>query len=279
MSRAVDAVIEFLEAEQARGVTHVLLDEEAREGLRGIYRAAARPAAKPASAVQEAEQPPGVVATLTVPAGGTKAERLATLREMAENWQPTRAMGTLRGTMVFSVGNPDASLMLVGEAPGHEEERRREPFAGPDGEKLNMILKTMGLDRKDVYISNILKFRPSTRRQTTNNRTPSPEEITACMPIVLMEVDIVQPQCIVALGNTAAAGLLGLTDNVASLRGKWHMSNGIPVRVTHHPSYLLHSDRDLTLKRQLWEDMLATMEFLQMPVTEKQRNFFLPKNP
>ena len=278
MSRAVDAVIGFLEAEQARGVTHVLLDDEAREALRNLYRAAAKGGKKPAAPAAVASKAAPARTTLAVPADGDKAQRLAALREQAEQWQPARALGTLRETMVFATGNPDASLMLVGEAPGYEEERKREPFVGPAGQKLNDILKAMGLARQEVYISNIVKFRPAMARQATNNRKPSPEEMAACLPFVRQEVEIVRPSCIVALGGTAAEGLLGLTGTVGSMRGNWHEFAGIPVRVTYHPSYLLRSERDLTTKRQLWDDMLAVMERLGMPISEKQRGFFLPKN-
>jgi DNA polymerase len=280
----VDAVIEFLEAEKARGVTHVLLDEGAREGMRALLARSRAPAA-PRSAARpslpdssEAPQSPAAAPARISPGTGSKAERLESLRSQAENWAPAKALGTLRDTMVFATGNPDARIMLVGEAPGYEEERKREPFVGPAGQKLNDILKAMGIDRGEVYISNIVKFRPATPRQTTNNRKPSPEEMAACLPFVREEVAIIRPECIVALGGTAAEGLLGLSGTVGSMRGKWHEFNGIPVRVSYHPSYLLQSGANLSVKRQLWEDMLAVMEQLGMAVSEKQRGFFLPKS-
>lgn len=280
MSRPVDAVIDFLEAEKARGVTHVALDDEAKALLRDLYRrgrADAQPAkARPMAPVAAA---PAVTAVSEVsPTGTTKAERLASLRQQAENWPAARSLETLRKTMVFATGSPDARLVLVGEAPGHEEERQREPFVGPAGQKLTDILKAMGLSREEVYISNIVKFRPATPRQTTNNRKPSPEEMAACLPFILAEVEIIQPECIIALGGTAAEGLLGRADTVGSLRGSWHEFAGIPLRVTYHPSYLLRSQADLATKRQVWEDMLEVMEKLQMETTEKQRGFFLPKS-
>lgn len=283
--RPVDAVIEFLEAEQARGVTHVFLDDGARDGLRDLYRrtqSAGKTSVSPATlstpepviqaVAQTAAAPVNVTAT-----GTSKAERLTSLRAQAENWAPAKALGTLRDIMVFATGNPDAKLMLVGEAPGYEEERKCEPFVGPAGQKLDLILKAMGLSREEVYISNIVKFRPATPRQTTNNRKPSPEEMSVCMPFVRAEIDIIRPACIVALGGTAAEGLLGLTDAVGAMRGSWHEFEGIPVRVTYHPSYLLRSDSDLSIKRQVWEDMLMVMEKLNLPVSGKQRGFFLPK--
>jgi uracil-DNA glycosylase family 4 len=285
--RPVDAVIEFLEAEKARGVSHVFLDEGARDGLRELYykvqsggKSAVTPAEPPAPVAAPVAAPvssPPVPTSVSI-SGNTKAERLESLRSQAENWPAARALGTLRDTMVFATGNPDARLMLVGEAPGYHEEREREPFVGPAGQKLDDILiKAMGIKREDVYISNIVKFRPATERQTTNNRKPSPEEMEVCLPFIRAEVDIVRPACIVALGGTAAEGLLGLSGAVGAMRGAWYDFAGIPVRVTYHPSYLLQSGANLSIKRQLWEDMLEVMTRLEMPVSERQRGFFLTK--
>jgi uracil-DNA glycosylase family 4 len=99
----------------------------------------------------------------------------------------------------------------------------------------------------------------------------------ACLPFVRAEIAIVKPECIVALGGTAAEGLLNLTGTVTSMRGPWHDFEGTPVRVTYHPSYLLQSGGNMNVKRQVWEDMLATMEKLGLPISDKQRGFFLPK--
>jgi DNA polymerase len=289
VTRPADAVIAYLEAEQARGVSHIHLDEGARDGLRSLFRrtqAGARtgspPAPTPDAPARDAAAPPAPAnpptaeSTLTIN-GTSKAERLTSLRQQAAIWAPARALGTLRETMVFATGNPDARLMLVGEAPGHEEEKQGEPFVGPAGQKLDGILTAMGLTREEVYISNIVKFRPATPRQTTNNRKPSPEEMAACLPFIRAEVDIVRPACIIALGGTAAEGLLGLSGTVGGMRGSWHHFEGIPVRVTYHPSYLLQSGSNLTIKRQVWEDMLLVMEELILPISAKQRGFFLPK--
>ena len=204
-------------------------------------------------------------------------EKLAYLRERAETWAPARRMGSLRDTMVFAVGNPHARLVLVGEAPGYDEERRREPFVGKAGQKLNDILRAMGLSREEIYITNICKFRPSMGpAQGTGNRPPSEEEIAACLPIVMAELRAIQPECIICLGATAARGLLGSGGSVSSLRGKWWESQGIPVRVTYHPSYLLRNEA-LSARRAVWEDMLAAMEQLRLPISPKQRGYFLQK--
>ncbi len=287
MIRPADVVIDFLAAEQARGVSHIYLDEGARDGLRAMIRRAktqaiVQTAPHPQPAALPLPQPaplapPTSLAVPLVAIGESKAERLASLRQQAATWQPARALGTLRETMVFATGNPDARLMLVGEAPGYEEERKGEPFVGPAGQKLDEILKAMGLTRDEVYISNIVKFRPATAKQTTNNRKPGPAEMAACLPFVLAEIAIIRPACIVALGGTAAEGLLGLAGSVGSMRGSWHRLDGIPVRVTYHPSYLLQSGANLSIKRQVWEDMLMVMEELILPISAKQRAFFLPK--
>ncbi|MGJ8632844.1 MAG: uracil-DNA glycosylase [Luteolibacter sp.] len=282
MTRPVDSVIDFLKAEQARGKNHVFLDEEARQSLRELYKRARTPVEKPASKTETPTQAPAREATpATVTeatiSGGTKAEKLANLRAQAEQWAPARSLGTLRERMVFATGNPDAEILLVGEAPGYNEERQGKPFVGPAGQKLDGILKAMGVKREEVYISNLVKFRPALPKQTTNNRKPTPEEMASCLPLVLAEISVIRPKIIIALGGTAAEGLIGLNGTVTSMRGQWHEVSGIPARVTYHPSYLLQSGGSNDVKRKLWEDMLAAMEKLRMPISEKQKSYFLPK--
>jgi DNA polymerase len=297
MSTAVPTAVlkEFLEQRQVAGQSHVVLrpgmlerlhharqarTERAREVRQ---RVAAEPSPTPVSAlVREAPAPapapaePTVPRTLTVP-GETKAEKLAALAALAESAPEARGLGTLRETMVFAVGSPDAAIMLIGEAPGAEEERQREPFVGPAGQKLTSILTAMGLKRAEVYISNICKFRPAMEDQGSSNRTPTPVEMRACLPFVLTEIEIVQPKIIVALGGTAAAGL-GLEGPVSRLRGKLHRAGDIPVIVTYHPSYLLREEKltggGLRAKREVWEDMLQVMERAGLPISEKQRGYF-----
>ncbi|MEN9975268.1 MAG: hypothetical protein RLZZ282_1274 [Verrucomicrobiota bacterium] len=299
--RPTDAVIDYLEAERARGVSHVYLDEAARAGLRAVLMRAAPPAMaikagasaptagksrlssagpgdlRPAVQVGAAAATAAAAAVVVTAVGVSKAERLASLRQQAESWGAARVLGTLRETMVFGVGNPDARIVLVGEAPGYEEEKKREPFVGPAGQKLDGILKAMNLTREDVYLTLIVKFRTATDRQATNNRKPTREEIAACLPVIAAEVGIVRPACIVALGRTVAEGLLGLTGEVANIRGPWYAFDGIPTCVTYPPSYLLQTSANLAVRRQVWEDMLMVMEEVGMTITPKQRAFFLPK--
>lgn len=268
----------YLNALLQQGVLRTPLTDEARLVLRAWYIAAkqgkthtsdTKPPTKPT-------QPKQILSTTIKLPEGSKEERLRYLRELAQNWSPARNLHTLRDTMVFASGSPHAELMLIGEAPGYYEELQQEPFVGRAGEKLNQILKAMGLSRDLVYISNIVKFRPAIPNQKTNNRAPSREEIDACLPIIMNEIQVIQPKMILALGGTAAEGLLGLQASVSSLRGRFHDLHGIPVRITYHPSYLLRSDSPKE-KRKVWEDMLSIMERLNIPISEKQRTFFLPK--
>jgi DNA polymerase len=192
--------------------------------------------------------------------------------------QPALSLGTLRTEVVFAVGDPMARLMFIGEAPGTEEELKGEPFVGPAGVTLTKMITAMGLQRSQVYISNICKFRPKIPGQTTENRKPDPQEMAACFTFIQQEIDIVQPDVIVALGATTAEGLLaGMTSvAVGRVRSRFHDYQGTPVMITYHPSYLLHNPA-MSERRKVWEDLLKVMEKLELPINERQRGFFLPK--
>ncbi|MDB6072681.1 MAG: phage polymerase-related protein [Verrucomicrobiaceae bacterium] len=233
----------------------------------------APPEAQPAA-------PAGGWTVIDVP-GATLTEKLAQLAAIAEADPAPRALGSLRETMVFAVGSPEARLMFVGEAPGAEEERQREPFVGPAGQLLTKIIENaMGLQRPTMYISNICKFRPSMGEgQGNRNRQPTPEEMEACVRYIQTEIRLIRPTVIVALGATAATGL-GLQGAVGRLRSRFHEVDGIPTMVTYHPSYILRQEQEgggMIARRQVWEDMLMVMEKLGMPISEKQRAFFKPK--
>ena len=164
--------------------------------------------------------------------------------------------------------------MFVGEAPGADEDEQGEPFVGKAGQLLTRIIQTMGFSRETVYIANILKCRPDTPGQTSGNRKPTPEEMKTCIPYLHGQIDLIQPKVIVALGATAVEGLLGKTVGISRLRGQWQTYRAIPLMPTYHPSYLLHN-QSLREKRKVWEDMLQVMEKLGLPITDKQRGFFL----
>ncbi len=184
-------------------------------------------------------------------------------------------LASTRQNVVFGVGDINTQLMFVGEAPGADEDAQGEPFVGAAGQLLTRILQTMGFSREQVYIANILKCRPDLPPDAPGNRKPTPEEMKTCIPYLHSQIDLIQPRVLVALGGVAVEGLLGKS-GITKLRGNWQTYRGIPLMPTFHPSYLLHtmSPRD---KRLVWEDMLAVMEKLELPVSEKQRGFFLPR--
>ena len=165
-----------------------------------------------------------------------------------------------RNTVVFGVGNPDADLMFVGEAPGADEDKQGEPFVGRAGKLLTDIIKAMQYTRDDVYIANVLKCRPP------GNRNPAPDEVATCSPYLLRQIALIQPKIIVALGSFAAQMLLDTKTGISALRGKFQdfalaqeNDNAPVIMPTYHPAYLL---RNPSAKRDVWEDMQQVMALL-----------------
>lgn len=178
-----------------------------------------------------------------------------------------------RKQVVFGVGNLDAELMFVGEAPGAEEDQQGEPFVGRAGQLLTKMIQAMGFSRSNVYIGNVLKCRPDVDTPS-GNRKPTPAEMATCIPYLQEQIYLIQPRVLVAVGDTAVKGLLPhLKDGITRLRGKWLEFEGIPLMPTFHPSYLLRN-QSLAIKRQCWEDLLAVLEKLQKPISDKQRHYF-----
>lgn len=204
-----------------------------------------------------------------------KEAAMAELRQRALACRKCPHLVVARRNVVFGVGNIHAALMFVGEAPGMDEDAQGEPFVGKAGQLLTRIIQTMGLRREDVYIANILKCRPDTPGQTSGNRRPTATEMATCLPYLLEQIEIIRPRVIVALGATAVEGLFGKAPaGITRTRGTWLNFQDIPVMPTYHPAYLLRNQA-LTEKRKVWEDMLAVMEKLGLPISEKQRNYFL----
>ena len=206
---------------------------------------------------------------------GNKAQRWEALREIVLNCPVCRKHTRKGFKTVFGVGNLEADIFFCGEAPGGDEEEQGEPFVGKAGQLLNKMIKAMGLERDKVYIGNIMNWRPSLPTRV-GNRPPTREEMNFCLPYLIGQIEIVKPKLIVALGATAAKGLLGF-DSVRSLRevkGVWHEFANTPLIPTYHPSYLLRNDskRD---KRAAWEDLLKVMDRCGLPISEKQRQYFL----
>ncbi|HEV7402113.1 MAG TPA: uracil-DNA glycosylase [Chthoniobacteraceae bacterium] len=211
----------------------------------------------------------------TAPAGvaGSKAARLAAFREKVLACEKCEHLVRFRHNVVFGVGNPEAELMFVGEAPGADEDLRGEPFVGLAGALLTKIITAMGYAREDVYIANVLKCRPDMPAGSSGNRKPTPDEMQTCLPYLQEQIDIIRPRALVALGATAVQGLLNNMDPIGRLRGKWLEFQGIPLMATYHPAYLLRN-QSLTEKRKVWEDMLLVLEKLGRPISEKQRAYF-----
>jgi len=203
-----------------------------------------------------------------------KAAAFAALRARALSCVKCPHLVASRTTVVFGVGNIDAQLMFVGEAPGADEDEQGEPFVGRAGQLLTKIIQATGLSRSDVYIANILKCRPDTPGQSAGNRPPTPEERATCIPFLQEQIDLIKPKAIVALGATAVDGLLGKAPGITKLRGQWQTYRSIPLMPTYHPAYLLRN-QSLSEKRKVWEDLLQVMEKLELPITEKQQNYFL----
>jgi DNA polymerase len=151
-----------------------------------------------------------------------------------------------RKQVVFGVGNPNADLMFVGEAPGADEDEQGEPFVGRAGQLLTKIIEAIGLKREDVYIANVIKCRPP------GNRNPEPDEVASCQPFLFRQIDAIKPKVIVALGKFAAQSLLQTTDPITRLRGRTFTCRGRTLIPTFHPAYLL---RNPSAKRDVWEDM------------------------
>jgi uracil-DNA glycosylase family 4 len=205
--------------------------------------------------------------------GANKAALLAPTRERVRSCTKCPHLACSRTQTVFGVGNPDAEIMFIGEAPGADEDRQGEPFVGRAGQLLTKIIRAMGFEREEVYIANVLKCRPDMPKGSFGNRPPTPEEMQTCLPYLTEQIDLIQPKVLVALGAVAAEGLLGARGTMRELRGRWHSYNGMPLMITYHPAYLLRNQSN-TEKRKVWEDMLQVLERLGKPISEKQRNYF-----
>lgn len=191
---------------------------------------------------------PGETVQAVIPVSPVSADDWDALALTVSQCQRCELFRT-RTQTVFGVGNRQAELMLIGEAPGAEEDRQGEPFVGRAGMLLNEMLKAIGLQRQQVYIANILKCRPP------NNRDPKPEEAAECSGYLFRQIELIQPKLILALGRIAAQRLLKTDTALAKLRGKVHQhpETGVPLVVTYHPAYLLRTPSD---KRKAWEDLL-----------------------
>jgi uracil-DNA glycosylase family 4 len=276
----LDATIQHLEDLKSQGVRHVAVSPETLRALSQPAPAEPKMSMPPAPASPKPVElslalpgePPSASVNPKSPA--EKAAAFAALRERALACVKCPHLASSRKNVVFGVGSIDAPLMFVGEAPGADEDEQGEPFVGKAGQLLTKIIQATGLGRADVYIANILKCRPDTPGQSAGNRKPTSDEMATCIPYLHEQIDLIRPKVIVALGATAVEGLLGKTVGITRLRGTWKTYRGTPLMPTYHPAYLLRNQA-MSEKRKVWEDMLAVMEKLQMPISQKQQNYFL----
>jgi uracil-DNA glycosylase family 4 len=285
LNELIDATIQHLQTLKEQGVRFVSV------GPARLQKVAVPTPQNPVSAPKPLQQRPvSADAPIVTPASNpeiagaphpaasldttARHQAMAELRERALQCVKCPNLASSRTTVVFGVGNVDADIMFVGEAPGADEDQQGEPFVGKAGQLLTKIIQTMGLDRDRVYIANILKCRPDTPGQTAGNRKPTPAEMQTCIPYLHAQIDVIQPKVLVALGATAVEGLLGKSEGITRLRGNWKTYRNIQLMPTYHPAYLLRNQA-MSEKRRVWEDMLQVMERAGLPITEKQRGYFL----
>ena len=272
----LDATIGHLESLKQRGVRYVDASPESLSRL-------AKPAAQKRTATPTSQAAPTIIAQrpdepsiydspkLTA---ADKESAMTKLRDEALACTQCAHLVATRTQVVFGVGTVHADLMLIGEAPGLDEDKEGEPFVGAAGQLLTKIIEATGLDRDKVYIANILKCRPDTPGKIYGNRKPRPEEMETCFPWVKRQIEIIPPKVMVALGGTAVEGLLGeMPSGITRMRGNWQEYRGVPVMPTFHPSYLLRN-QSWSIKRHVWEDMMQVMERLNMLISEKQKGYF-----
>jgi DNA polymerase len=315
MQNALTALTEELRRLKASGVKNVLVSDESLAALRAARSRG--PAASPSPSAKEVQPSFGASSSKTVESikapvvsaktgekslavetksdvalvppptpftlpQGDKTIRMAALREHVLADVVCKANIRPGKKVVLGVGSLDAKIMFVGEAPGGEEEEQGEPFVGPAGQLLTKMILAMGLSRGDVYIGNIMNWRPQLQVNESGvqygNRPPSLNEMTYCLPYLRAQIDIVNPALLVALGTTAAQGLLGVGafKALGDVRGQWKEFDGRPLMVTYHPSYILRNQSNRS-KRMIWDDLLKVMERAGLLISEKQRAYFLDK--
>ena len=291
-AEAIDALLEELYRQKAAGVKRVNVSEESIQLLKDL--ASGRPQSNPINPSSSSQVAPSMNRPAT-PASkkvepmivsdllpnppvlklpsGTKAEQLLWLQKTINSCEVTQKY--LEGKKaVFGYGSPDAKVFFVGEAPSLEEMEAQRPFVGLGGELLNKIISATGLTDKECYFSNLMSWRPKPPT-AFGKRPPSASEMAFNRPYLLAQIQIIKPQIVVAVGAQAFGALTHSTTPIMQIRGQWQTIDGLGVLPTLHPNYLLHSP-SLSNKRLVWEDFMQIMKKLGMPISEKQKAYFLP---
>jgi uracil-DNA glycosylase len=244
-----DQLKAHLEFYEELGIDGMRLDREWRSRPHAVEDAAA-PTQQSQDAGRVLSDPPQ---QHEVRIFSSPAEALKAIRDDLGDCTRCKLHTLGRKQIVFGVGNPNADLMFVGEAPGADEDIQGEPFVGRAGQLLTKIIEAIGMKREDVYIANVIKCRPP------GNRNPEPDEVEQCEPFMFRQVDTIKPKVIVALGKFAAQALLRTNDPITRLRGREYKYRGAVLMPTYHPAYLL---RTPSAKRDVWEDMKRVREIL-----------------
>lgn len=254
----LDAGVDALLSEEP--VNHLEEDEFAApaEPMPAPPRPEQRPALGPARVAAPAAAPPAPeVAVMAAREAAGTARTLEELRALLEAFDGCALKATAT-QLVFSAGNPQARLMFVGEAPGRDEDLAGEPFVGRSGKLLDLMMAAIGIDRSTAYIANIIPWRPP------GNRTPTPQETQICLPFIRRQIELVNPDVLVCLGNPSSQGVLGTKEGIMRTRGRWlDYDTGtrvIKAMATFHPAYLLRSP---AYKRLAWQDFRAIRKALQ----------------
>lgn len=293
-AEAIDALLEELYRQKAAGVKRVSVSDESVALLKELAGGAAASAApKSAAPVAMAPAPKPVVRSVT-PASknegtiivssplpnppviklpsGTKAEQLLWLQKTIAACEVTQKH--LEGKKaLFGRGSDTAKVFFVGEAPSLEEVEENRSFVGPAGELLSKIISATGLTEKECYFANLMTWRPKPPT-AFGKRPPNASEVAFNRPYLLAQIEIIKPQIVVAVGAQAFGALTHSTTPIMQIRGQWQKVDGLEVLPTLHPNYLLHSP-SLSNKRLVWEDFMQIMTKLGMPISEKQKAYFL----
>jgi DNA polymerase len=292
---AIDALLEELYRQKAAGVKRVSVSDESVALLKELAGGATTAAAAPKSVapvtmapnakpvVRPATPAPKKEGTIIVssplpdpPAvklpSGIKVEQLLWLQKTIDACAVTQKH--LEGKKaLFGYGSPTAKVFFVGEAPSLEEVEANRPFVGPAGELLNKIISATGLTENECYFANLMTWRPKPPT-TFGKRPPNASEVAFNRPYLLAQIEIIKPQIVVAVGAQAFGALTHSTTPIMQMRGQWQKVEGFDVLPTLHPNYLLHSP-SLSNKRLVWEDFMQVMTKLGMPISDKQKAYFL----
>ncbi len=231
--------------------------QDSQEGVARTCPERSRTRPSPAAVVIREEQNLSATTNLGL---ADPASSLRQIREDLGDCTRCRLHKQGRKQIVFGVGNPNADLMFIGEAPGADEDQQGEPFVGRAGQLLNNMIKAMGIRREDVYIANIIKCRPP------GNRTPERDECETCSPFLMRQIEAIHPKALVALGAVAAKTLLAINAPMTELRGRWYDFRGTKLAVTYHPAFLL---RDPRQKKEAWKDLQMVMKELGLQAPAK----------